>query len=183
MRFLLWTAAVWALMAVGILTIDIGYVLYTGTSASASVTEQIDFAPDKSGVLGWMGRTSRYLDKMGHRVFGDYTPLAEILIYGILSPLLIAAPIGWEAHRREWSSFLGGVIAGAAGILILSWLVSKPTLTVIYYSLVNALLLSCRVVGLSYYGGSLLFFIFLPLTLIFLYAGYLVFIKWSMILK
>jgi len=172
MRFLVWTASVWSLMFLGIVTIDVGYTVYTGKGASPTVTERINFSPEKGGVIGMMGRVSRHLDKTGDRAFGPVTPLVEMIVYGLLTPLLIAGPIGWEAHRQKWSTFLAGGITGSAGLLIVGWALSKFSLTAIYYSMVRVLFLCCRALGFSYYAGSLLYFVLLPPTIFLSYLLY-----------
>ena len=86
-------------MFLGILAVDIGLTFQSGTVASSAVTHRIDFHPEGKGLLGGMEQASRRLDQLGYEAFGRHTPLAEILLYGILSPLFIAGPAGWEAGR------------------------------------------------------------------------------------
>jgi hypothetical protein len=171
MRFLLWTAAAWTVMFLGILAVDVGYVITTGTVATSAVTQQIDFTPDGAGILGWMEQASRTLDRLGDRAFGRTVGLFEMGLYGILCPLLIAGPLGWEARRRRWASKGAIVLTGVGGGLILLWGLSKSSPVAIYYALVNALLLSCRALGLSYYTGSFVYFIILPLVFGLGYVG------------
>ncbi|WP_022835178.1 hypothetical protein [Salisaeta longa] len=75
-----------AVRSLGIIAVDVGFTLHTGTVASAAGTQRIAFAPEGEGIVGWMARS---------------------------------------------------------------------------YALVRALLLCCRAVGLSYYAGSVLFFVIL----------------------
>lgn len=172
MRLLLWTAAIWSVMFLGVVTIDIGYTVSTGTPASSAVTKRIDFTPDESGLLGTMERVSRELDRLGDKAFGRYVGLMELLLYGVLVPLLIAGPLAWEAHRRRWTRSGAIVIGGLAGLVIALWVLWKyPDPSAVYYALVNALLLCCRAVGLSYYTGSLVYFIILPLLFAAGYGG------------
>ena len=172
MRFLLWTATVWSVMFLGVVTIDVGYTISTGTQVSSHVTEQIDYTPDEPGLLGMMGRISRELDRLGDNAFGRYVGLIELLLYGVLAPLFIAGPLAWEAHRRRWSRSGAIVISGLAGLVIALWVFWKyPDPSAVYYALVNALLLCCRAVGLSYYTGSLVYFIILPLLFAAGYGG------------
>ena len=172
MRFLLWPATVWSVMFLGVVTIDVGYTISTGTQASSHVTEQIDYTPDEPGLLGMMGRISRELDRLGDNAFGRYVGLIELLLYGVLAPLFIAGPLAWEAHRRRWSRSGAIVISGLAGLVIALWVFWKyPDPSAVYYALVNALLLCCRAVGLSYYTGSLVYFIILPLLFAAGYGG------------
>lgn len=172
MRFLLWTATVWSVMFLGVVTIDVGYTISTGTQASSHVTEQIDYTPDEPGLLGMMGRISRELDRLGDNAFGRYVGLIELLLYGVLAPLFIAGPLAWEAHRRRWSRSGAIVISGLAGLVIALWVFWKyPDPSAVYYALVNALLICCRAVGLSYYTGSLVYFIILPLLFAAGYGG------------
>jgi len=112
MRLLLWTAAIWSVMFLGVVTIDIGYTVSTGTPASSAVTKRIDFTPDESSLLGTMERVSRELDRLGDKAFGRYVGLMELLLYGVLVPLLIAGPLAWEAHRRRWTRSGAIVIGG-----------------------------------------------------------------------
>lgn len=172
MRFLLWTATVWSVMFLGVVTIDVGYTISTGTQVSSHVTEQIDYTPDEPGLLGMMGRISRELDRLGDNAFGRYVGLIELLLYGVLAPLFIAGPLAWEAHRRRWSRSGAIVISGLAGLVIALWVFWKyPDSSAVYYALVNALLICCRAVGLSYYTGSLVYFIILPLLFAAGYGG------------
>jgi hypothetical protein len=150
-------------MFLGIVTIDVGYTVSTGTQASSAVTERINFTPGGSGLLGTMEQISRRLDRIGDQVSGRYVGLFELLIYGIIAPLFMAGPLAWEARRRRWSRSGAAGIAGLAGLLIALWLFWKyPDPAGVYYGLVNALLLCCRAVGLSYYAGSLVYFVILP---------------------
>jgi hypothetical protein len=159
-------------MFLGVVTIDVGYTISTGTQASSHVTEQIDYTPDEPGLLGMMGRISRELDRLGDNAFGRYVGLIELLLYGVLAPLFIAGPLAWEAHRRRWSRSGAIVISGLAGLVIALWVFWKyPDPSAVYYALVNALLLCCRAVGLSYYTGSLVYFIILPLLFATGYVG------------
>jgi len=181
MRFLLWTAAIWAAMFLGVLAIDIGYTIATGSQADHAVTERIDFAPGDPGLLGTMGRMSRGLDRLGDTLFGPYVGLFELLMYGLIAPLFIAGPIGWEASRRQWARSGAIVLTGFAGLVIAAWLLWKyPDPSAVYYGLVNALLICCRAVGLSYYSGSLVYFVISPLLFALGYIGVL---SWSRILS
>ncbi len=174
MRFLLWTAAIWAVMFLGIVAIDVGYTVSTGNQATHAVTKQIDFAPADPSLLGAMGRMSRNLDRLGDKAFGRYVGLFELLIYGIVAPLFIAGPLGWKASRRGWARSGAVVTVGLAGLIIAAWLVWKyPDPPAVYYGLVNALLICCRAAGLSYYSGSLVFFVILPPLFTLGYIGVL----------
>ena len=164
MRFLLWTAAVWSFMFLGIVVVDVAHTVSTGTVASQAVVQQIDLTPDGTGLLNWMGCLSRELDQAGHQTFGRVTPLVELFLYGLVSPLLIAMPLGWEASRRKWPRGWAWGIGFLSSALIALWALSKPGFSEIYYTLINALLLCCRVAGLSYYQGSLVYFILFPLA-------------------
>lgn len=170
MRFLSWTAACWALLFLMVLAVDVGYTLHTGTQASHAVTAQIDFEPDGSGIVGWMERTAREIDRRGDVAFGRVVGLGELFIYGIVAPLFVVVPLGWEAHRRDWPVGPAGVIIGAAALCIAAWLAWKyPDATAVYYALVNALLIGCRAIGMSYYSGSFVYFIMAPLAF---FVGY-----------
>jgi len=99
-----------SVMFVGIIAVDVGLTLSTGTAASSAVTQRIDFSPDAGGAVGWMERVSRRLDVLGREAFGRYTPLAELFIYGLVAPLLIAGPIKAQVQssfRRFFRSLVG----------------------------------------------------------------------------
>jgi hypothetical protein len=170
MRTLLWIAAAWAVMFLGIIAVDVGLTLSAGTAASSAVTQRIDFSPGAEGLIGWMERVSRRLDVVGREAFGRYTPLAELFIYGLVAPVLIAGPIGWEARRRQWPSRHALAVLAGAGALIGGWLWwTLPGLSTVFYALVRALLFCCRAIGLTYYAGSMVYFIFLPAASCLLY--------------
>jgi hypothetical protein len=172
MRLLLWTVTIWSVMFLGVVTIDVGYTVSTGTQASFAVTDRIDFTPDESGLLGTMERVSRELDRLGDNSSGHYVWIIELLLYGVLAPLFIAGPLAWEAHRRRWTRSGAILLSSLAGIVIALWVFWKyPDPSAVYYALVNALLLCCRAVGLSYYTGSLVYFIILPLLFAAGYGG------------
>jgi len=157
-------------MFLGVVTIDTGYTVLTGTEASAAVTEHIDYDPGGPGLHGWMGAAGRAVDRWGGAVAGPYEGLFEMLIYGVLTPLLIAMPLAWEAHRRRWSRSGSVVLLGLAGLAIGAWLAWKyPDLAAIYYAMVNVTLLASEAIGVSYYAGSLLYFVILPVMFA---AGY-----------
>lgn len=172
MRLLAWTAATWAVLFLAIIAIDVSHTVATGADASQAVVQEIDGREDDTGLLGWMERVSRDLDAVGHTVFGTFAPLFELGFYGLLAPLFIAIPVGCEARRRSWPPRPGIGIAGFSVLLIALWALSKPALPDIYYALVNALLLCCQAIGLSYYQGSLVYFIILPPTCLLAYVGY-----------
>jgi hypothetical protein len=116
MRTLLWIAAAWAVMFLGIIAVDVGLTLSTGTAASSTVTQRIDFSPGAEGLIGWMERVSRRLDVLGREAFGRYTPLAELFIYGLAAPLLITGPIKAQVQSSFRRSFWSPV--GSASV---SW--------------------------------------------------------------
>jgi hypothetical protein len=165
-------------MFLGILAIDIGYTITTGSQATHAVTEQIDYAPAAPGLFGAMGRISRGLDRLGDEAFGRYVGLFELLIYGFIAPLFIACPLAWEASQRQWPLSAAVVTVGLAAALIGTWVLWKyPDPSAVYYALVNALLICCRAVGLSYYSGSLVYFVILPPLFALGYVGALPRIK------
>jgi hypothetical protein len=159
-------------MFLGILAIDTGYTITTGSQATHAVTEQIDYTPADPGLFGAMGRISRGLDRLGDEAFGRYVGLFELLIYGFIAPLFIACPLAWEASRRRWPRSTAIVSLGLAALLIGAWVLWKyPDPSAVYYALVNALLICCRAVGLSYYSGSLVYFVILPPLFALAYIG------------
>ena len=157
-------------MFLGVVTIDTGYTVLTGTEASAAVTEHIDYDPGGPGLHGWMGAAGRAVDRWGGAVAGPYEGFFEMLVYGILTPLLVAMPLAWEAHRRQWSRSGSVVLLGLAGLAIGAWLAWKyPDIAAVYYAMVNVTLLASEAIGVSYYAGSLLYFVILPVMFA---AGY-----------
>jgi hypothetical protein len=172
MRFLLWTATIWVLMFLGVVALDVGYTAYTGTQASSAVTKHIDFSPAGSSLHGWMGRAGRALDRMGAEAFGRYVALFEMGLYGVAAPLLIAMPLAWEARRRRWTRSGAIVLLGLSGLAIGAWLAWKyPDLAAVFHALVNVTRLSSQAAGLSYFAGSLFYFVIVPLLVAVGYGG------------
>lgn len=150
-------------MFLGVIALDVGYTIATGTQASSAVTQHINFTPDGDGLLGGMERLGRTMDQAGHEVFGRYTGLFEMALYGILTPLLIAMPLAWEAHRRQWSRRGSVVLIGLAALVIGTWLAWKyPDPAALFYAMVNVTLLASQAIGVSYYTGCLIYFVILP---------------------
>lgn len=173
MRFVLWTAAIWALMFLGVIAVDVGHTVATGAQASSAVTQHINFTPDEDGLLGGMERLSRAMDRMGDEAFGRYVGLFEMALYGVLTPLLLAGPLAWEARQRQWPMRAGFVLLGLATVVIGAWLAWKyPDPAAVYYALVNVTLLSSQAIGVSYYTGCLIYFVILPVMFAVGYGGY-----------
>ena len=161
----------------GIIAVDVGLTLSAGTTASSAVTQRIDFNPGAEGTVGWMEHVSRRLDVLGQKTFCRYTPLAELFIYGLVAPLLIAVPIGWEARWREWPSRSALAVLAGAGALIGGWFwCTLPGLQMVFYALVRTLLFCCNLIGLSYYAGSLVYFIILPPVIFLGHLAYCMFL-------
>jgi len=175
MRFLLWSATIWAVMFLGVIGLDIGYTIHAGTQASNAVVEQIDVFPEEASLHGWMDQTGRTFDRMGSEAFGGYVGLFEMGLYGIAAPLLIAMPMAWEARRRRWTRNGALMLLGLSGVVIVAWLAWKyPDPAAVFYALVNVTLLSSRAAGLSYFAGSLFYFVILPLLFALGYGGLLI---------
>jgi hypothetical protein len=162
-------------MVFSVAGLDVLYTLSTGVQASHAVTDQIEFNPEGTGILGWMQELGRTLDRMGSAAFGRYAPLVELLLYGMATPLLVAMPLAGEAQRKRWPRSAAVVVLGLAALGIGAWLGWKyPDPSAVYYALVNVTLRASHVVGVSYYTGSLLSFIILPLLVAFAYGGVLI---------
>jgi len=120
MRTLLWIAAAWAVMFLGIIAVDVGLTLSAGAAASSAVTQRIDFSPGVEGLIGWMERVSRRLDMLGREAFGRLYA-ARRAVY--LQPRGAASdrradwvkdPLGW----RQWPSRHALAVLAGAGALI-----------------------------------------------------------------
>ena len=172
MRFVLWIATAWTVMFFFVAGLDVLYTLRTGQQASRAVTRQIEYDPDTRGLRGSMQRAGRALDRMGHAAFGRAAPLFELFLYGLVAPLLVAAPVADAAHRHRWSRSGAVVLLGLAGLGIAAWLSWKgPDPTAVFYALVNVTLRVSEATGMSYYTGSLLYFVLLPLAVGLSFGG------------
>jgi hypothetical protein len=172
MRFVLWIATAWTVMFFFVAGLDVLYTLRTGQQASRAVTHQIKYDPDTRGLRGSMQRAGRALDQMGYAAFGRAAPLFELFLYGLVAPLLVAAPVADAARRHRWSRSGAVVLLGLAGLGIAAWLSWKgPDPTAVFYALVNVTLRVSEATGMSYYTGSLLYFVFLPLAVGLSYGG------------
>jgi hypothetical protein len=120
-----------------------------------------------------MERLSRAMDRRGDVALGRYVGIFEMALYGVLTPLLIAAPLAWEAHRRRWPRRGSMVLLGLAGLVIGAWVAWKyPDPAAVYYALVNAALQASQAIGVSYYTGCLIYFVILPMVFAVGYGGY-----------
>jgi hypothetical protein len=162
-------------MVFSVAALDVLYTLSTGVQASHAVTSQIDFDLESTGILGWMQEVGHTLGRMGTVAFGRYAPLVELLLYGMATPLLVAMPLAGESQRKRWPRSAAVVVLGLAVLGIGAWLGWEyPDLSAVYYALVNLTLRASHVVGVSYYTGSLLSFIILPLLVAVAYGGVLI---------
>lgn len=172
MRFVLWIATAWAVMFLFIVGLDVLYTLRTGQQASSAVTRLIEYDPDARGLRGPMQRAGRALDQMGYAAFGRAAPLFELFLYGFVAPLLVAVPFADVARRRRWPRSGAVVLLGLAGLGITAWLSWKEAdPPAVFYALVNVTLRASEAAGMSYYTGSLVYFVLLPLGIGLSYGG------------